>query len=169
MLRRLTLAVATLLLAAVDTAAAQGGGGGTRGRGAGTAAGDVPSAARAAIAQVNERWMAAFNKGDAAALGALYTADAQVMAPGAQTVTGPQGAQAVFEGAFKMGVKSARLETAELLGGGQMVTEIGRYTMMAADEQVVDTGRYIVVWKREGSGWKLHRDIWNSDRAPAGQ
>ena len=24
--------------------------------------------------------------------------------------------------------------------------------------------RYLVVWKREGGSWKLHRDIWNPER-----
>jgi ketosteroid isomerase-like protein len=33
---------------------------------------------------------------------------------------------------------------------------------------VIDTGKYVVVWKRVGGRWKLLRDIWNTSRpAPA--
>jgi len=27
----------------------------------------------------------------------------------------------------------------------------------------MDEGKYIVIWKREGDGWKLYRDMWSSD------
>ena len=37
---------------------------------------------RATIEKLNEVWMAAFNKGDAAAVAALYTEDAYVLPPG---------------------------------------------------------------------------------------
>lgn len=165
MLRRTTLSIVALMLVATTPAFAQAGAGQGRGT-SGTSA--VPAATRRAIDDANRRWMEAFNRGDFAAVGALYTADARVMAPGAETATGPAGAQAVFDGASKAGVKSAKLETVELYAGGQTTTELGRYTMMGADGQVLDTGRFIVVWKREGNAWKIHRDMWNSDRAPAG-
>jgi ketosteroid isomerase-like protein len=29
------------------------------------------------------------------------------------------------------------------------------------------SGKYIVVWKKDGDAWRLHRDIWNTDPAPA--
>jgi hypothetical protein len=27
---------------------------------------------------------------------------------------------------------------------------------------MIDEGKYVVVWKRVGGQWKLHRDIWTS-------
>ena len=32
----------------------------------------------------------------------------------------------------------------------------------ASRERMTDTGKYIVVWKRDREMWKMHRDIWNT-------
>ena len=42
--------------------------------------------------------------------------------------------------------------------------ETGKYTMMDADGKVVYDGKYMVIWKRDGDGWKIHRDMGNSNR-----
>jgi len=26
----------------------------------------------------------------------------------------------------------------------------------------VTDGKYVVIWKRDGGQWKIHRDIWNT-------
>ncbi len=42
----------------------------------------------------------------------------------------------------------------------------GRYELRAGN-QVVDTGKYVVVHRRQSDGsWKYGIDIWNSDQAP---
>jgi ketosteroid isomerase-like protein len=45
----------------------------------------------------------------------------------------------------------------------------GYYTMLGPDGSSVDHGKFLEVLKREGQGWKLYRDIFNSDMpvAPA--
>ncbi len=45
--------------------------------------------------------------------------------------------------------------------------EQGRYELADADGNVADHGKYIVIWKRDGDDWKLHRDIWNTSTPPA--
>jgi hypothetical protein len=54
------------------------------------------------------------------------------------------------------------IETTELEVYGDMAHEVGRYTVEAADASEADAGMYIVLWKREGSVWRMHRDIWNT-------
>ena len=61
-----------------------------------------------------------------------------------------------------MGIKTAKLEIVELDQQGNTVIDIGRYSLMGADGQELDHGKYLVVWKRVGDGWKMHRDIFNS-------
>ena len=41
--------------------------------------------------------------------------------------------------------------------------EVGRYVLAMADGTEVDRGKYIVLWRHTEDGWKLHRDIFNSD------
>ena len=43
---------------------------------------------KAAIQKLNDQWAAAFNKGDAAAVAAMYTSDAYVLPAGAPMVQG---------------------------------------------------------------------------------
>jgi ketosteroid isomerase-like protein len=34
--------------------------------------------------------------------------------------------------------------------------------MKLKDGKVADRGKYVVIWKRVGGEWKLHRDIWTT-------
>jgi hypothetical protein len=43
------------------------------------------------------------------------------------------------------------------------------YRLQGAGGQVLDMGKYVVIWKQEAGQGKLHRDIWNSSRPAAGQ
>jgi uncharacterized protein (TIGR02246 family) len=117
---------------------------------------------REAIAAANETFMAALQAGDAAGLAALYTATGQLLPPNVDTMAGHAAIQAFWQGAMDMGIRSAQLEIAEVEGHGDTAIEVSAYTLCGEGEQVLDQGKYIVVWKREGGQWKLHRDIFNS-------
>jgi len=58
------------------------------------------------------------------------------------------------------GQKNATLDTVEVDSAGETAVEVGRYTLRGKGGQVADVGKYVVVWKTEGGGWKLQRDIW---------
>jgi len=66
-----------------------------------------------------------------------------------------------------MGLEEVVLETLELEAHDETAHEVGRYTLKAAGGQVTDTGKYLVIWKREGGSWKLHRDIWTTSQPAA--
>jgi uncharacterized protein (TIGR02246 family) len=117
---------------------------------------------RKAIAAANEGFMAAFNGGNAAGVAALYTEDGQLLPPNADVMAGKEAIQAFWQGAMDMGIASAQLEIVEVDGHGDTAVEVSRYTLCGAGGQVLDQGKYIVVWKRENGQWKLHRDIFNS-------
>jgi ketosteroid isomerase-like protein len=34
--------------------------------------------------------------------------------------------------------------------------------LLVANGSVADAGKYIVIWKKDGGTWKLHRDIWTT-------
>jgi hypothetical protein len=61
-----------------------------------------------------------------------------------------------------MGIKGAKLETVDLEVYPGSPWEAGNYTLTGVKGEVMDRGKYIVVWKDEGGKWKLHREIWNS-------
>lgn len=121
-----------------------------------------------AIAEANGKFMGAFERGDATALAALHTQDAQVIPPGAGTISGRDAIAAFWRDTMSAGVKRAVLETVELDPQDSTAIEVGKATLYGADGNQIDQTTYLVVWKQEDGQWKIHRDIWNGD-TPAGQ
>ena len=124
----------------------------------------TPSPIREAIIATNQQFMSAFGRGDAAGVAGLYTEDGQVLPPASEPITGRPGIQGFWQGAMDMGVKAAKLETEEVAHHGDAAYEVGRYTLEAVGGQLLDRGKYVVIWQRHGEAWKLHRDIWNTSR-----
>ena len=114
------------------------------------------------ISKTNEAFMLALANGDAPGIAALYSDDAQFFPPNAEVVTGKQEIQIVFQGFIDSGINGAKLESTEIEGIGDKAFEVGKYTL-SVDDQVVDNGKYIVIWMKVGEEWKVHRDIINSN------
>lgn len=122
---------------------------------------------RAAIEAVNAKFDAAWGRKDAAAVTALYTANATLLPPNVGPVSGSEAILEFWKAALAAAPPAAKLTATEVEAHGDTAHEVGTYQMFASDGKVVETGKYVVVWKREGGQWKLHRDIWNSDMPPA--
>ena len=117
---------------------------------------------REAISAGNKRFMETFERGDAAGMATLYTENGQLLPPNTDIVSGRQGIQAFWQGAIDMGIKAMKLETTELEEHGDTAIAVGKYTLSGEGDQVIDSGKYVVILKQEGGQWRLHRDIWNS-------
>jgi uncharacterized protein (TIGR02246 family) len=117
---------------------------------------------REAIVAANGNFMEAFNSGDAAGVAALYTAEGQLLPGNSDFVTGTQAIQEFWQGAMDMGINSVKLETIEVEGTGKTAYEVGKYQLFAEGNQMLDQGKYIVIWTQVNDQWKLHRDIWNT-------
>lgn len=142
-MRRITIAAACLVLFAAPAAAQT----------------------KAAIQKAEEQWGAAYNKGDAAAVAAMYTADAYVLPAGAPMAKGHEAIEAFWkEGMKQIGdVKCTALDVKPL--GANAAREIGTCTFKTKAQPPQDgTLKYAVVWQKEGGRWKLLQDIWNMDK-----
>lgn len=123
--------------------------------------------AAAGIEESNAAFEAAIAAGDVDAVVSLYTDDALLMAPNAPAAEGLEAIRAAFE-ALLEGVGSLALTTREVEAYGDTASEVGSYVLEGHDGSHLDHGKYLVIWKRTADGWKLHRDIFNSDMAPPG-
>jgi uncharacterized protein (TIGR02246 family) len=118
---------------------------------------------RSDVLACNKHFMDAFGRGDAAGLANLYTVGGQLLPPNSEVVAGREAIRAFWKGAITSGLKDATLDTVEVEATGETAVEVGRYTLRGTGGQVADAGKYVVVWKTESGGWKLHRDIWNTN------
>jgi uncharacterized protein (TIGR02246 family) len=145
MIRRIAVVLVALALALPLPAFAQGGGG------------DL----RAQISKMSQAWQTAYNSGDPAAVTALYTKDARVMAPAAEPVSGTSAIQALFKADLAQGVKNT-LTTGDVTGSGDYALETGGWVATSAEGKHLDHGPYMTFYKKVDGGWKIYRDIWNS-------
>jgi len=124
----------------------------------------TPTAVRDAIVTANETFMAAFSRRDAAELAASYTKDGQLLPPHSDIITGKQAIEAFWQSVMDMGITQITLESLQVEGEGHTAYDVGKVTLLGAGGQMIDTGKYVVVWKQEDNEWKVHRDIWNTTR-----
>ncbi|MGC2199122.1 MAG: SgcJ/EcaC family oxidoreductase [Stellaceae bacterium] len=120
---------------------------------------------KAAIQKLNDAWTAAFNKGDAAAVAAMYAEDAYVLPPGADMVKG----RAAIEGFWRQAAQQmgdAKLTAVDVLAlGPDAAREIGTVTLKTKAQPPQEiAGKYVVVWRKIGGDWKLATDIWNTNK-----
>jgi ketosteroid isomerase-like protein len=127
----------------------------------------VAAGAKSGIEAANAEFSALAAKGDGAGLAALYTTDGQVMPAGSDPVRGTEAIQKFWQGALDSGIVVVELKTLEVFGGGSTATEVGRYELRDKAGKSLDHGKYIVVWRHEGDKWKLLRDMFSTNVAPA--
>jgi len=116
---------------------------------------------RPQIQKIDQAWQTAYNAGDAAALTALYTPDAKVMAPGAEPVSGRAAIQALFAADLAKGAKNT-LTLGDVTGFGDFALETGGWVAKAADGKHLDHGTFTTFYKKVDGAWRIYRDTWNS-------
>jgi uncharacterized protein (TIGR02246 family) len=118
---------------------------------------------RSAIEAANAQFSAAAAKGDSAGLAASYAADGQVLPAGSDVIRGRDAIQKFWQGAFDSGIVGVGLKTLEVFARGPTATEVGQYELTDKTGRVLDHGKYIVIWRREGGHWKLLRDMFSTN------
>ena len=111
-------------------------------------------------------WAAAYNAKDAAKLAGFYAEDAVYMPPNQPMVKGRANIEAMFKKELQEGFTNLRLMPIESAIAGSQGFEAGTATLTAPGGRN-ENGKYLVVFKRVGSDWKIAFDINNTDQAPA--
>jgi uncharacterized protein (TIGR02246 family) len=128
-------------------------------------AGSAVAQTAATIQKLNDKWADAFNRGDAAAVAAMYADNAYLLPPGHDIVHGGNAIEAFWKAAAQQ-VGNAKLVTLDVLPlGPRAAREIGTVTLETKSQppqQIV--GKYAVVWRKAGGRWLLATDIWNTNK-----
>jgi ketosteroid isomerase-like protein len=113
----------------------------------------------------NKQWQDAYNKGDAAAVAALYTADAIEVTPEGIRV-GPAAVKERVEGSFKAGMKKQVVITATKCN-------VEGATRWSAGDWKNDTtqgpvgGFWTAIEAKNGDAWKIQNLTYNLTPPPA--
>jgi len=117
------------------------------------------------IGQLHAAFMKAFDAKDPSGLAASYTDDAILMPPNQPEVKTGIGvetfARQMFSSSPVSGILLNVTET-EVPADGWAYSS-GFYSMLGANGSVLDRGKFLEVLKQTDKGWKIHRDVFNSD------
>ena len=112
--------------------------------------------------QVAERltssWTSAYNAGSVEALIALYAEDAALSSVQNGTISGRPAIESYWLRDVGGAKPSSTLTLTDVYIAGEMAHLEGDYTV--TDSGRVTEGRYIQLWMRDASGWRIHREMW---------
>jgi len=121
--------------------------------------------AKKEIAEMNKKFETAVSNSDAVAMVNLYAPDAKWMNPNAPSVVGKEALTSELSKVLKS-IGSAKLNTTDVWGDENYVTEEGTYVLNAKDGSQMDIGKYLVLWKRVDGKLMSFRDMFSSDLPP---
>jgi ketosteroid isomerase-like protein len=109
-----------------------------------------------------------FSAGQMDSVAGMYTEDAIVMAPNAPPMVGVAAIRAAFASMGQSGPMTLTLMTDTVVANGPLAVEQGRWASAATidGQAMADSGKFLVQWTKTDTGWKLAKDIWNSDAPP---
>ena len=125
------------------------------------------------ITNLRAKYETAENSGDVAAVLALWADDGILMQPNRPQLEGKAAIEEDYKQQFGMGKTDLKINGAEAVAMGDWAFERGSYTLKitgpdaAAAPLVDDTGKYVVIAKKQSDGsWKTARLIYNSNLPP---
>lgn len=123
------------------------------------------------VAKVRSAYAAAVNKKDAKAVAALYTEDGVEMPPNQPSMKGRAAIEAFNKKFFAEFSPNLSIIPWETRVAGDWAFDAGAYTdtltPVAGGGPIKDSGKYVVVFKRDKAGqWWAAYAIYNSDMPP---
>ena len=129
------------------------------------AAAQAPAADRAAIQELATRFSAAYVRGDAAAMAAIYTADAVIFPERSEAIAGTDAIRRYWTLQPGRRITHHRITPTALVVDGHHAYDHGVFEVAGENDGEAwgpHRGKYVVVWRREPAGWRMQLDMWNS-------
>jgi len=114
------------------------------------------------ISTLSKNFEIAFARGNTADIADFYSEYGVLLPAASDFVQGKDNIKEFWQTAIDMGIKNIQLEILEVEQHDDTAIEMSKFTLSDTDDQMIDQGKGIVIWKKENNVWKMHRDIWNS-------
>ncbi len=119
----------------------------------------------AAIHELARQFSAAYVRGDAAAMTALYTSDAVLFPEQSAPIEGHQAIRRYWTQGPGRRITRHVITPARITVDGGHAYDHGVFEIAGERDGKPwgpFRGKYVVVWRREAGAWRMHLDIWNS-------
>jgi ketosteroid isomerase-like protein len=122
------------------------------------------ASAREAILEANKQFAAAHLRGDAKAIAAQYTDDAQILWEDRPIIEGRKAIEEEWRKDMGGPGRTASIKNLEIEEHGDWAFETSLFLVTGANGETIYDGKYICIWKRVEGNWKIHRDIGNKNK-----
>jgi ketosteroid isomerase-like protein len=112
-------------------------------------------AARAIVEQRSREFEDALKRGDAAAVGEIYTLDMKIVGAYAGRANVVRDAQSMIDAGETLALKAV-----EVWGSGDLIVEDATIEFLDASGAITSQGDVLLVWKREADAWRIFRDVY---------
>jgi uncharacterized protein (TIGR02246 family) len=117
------------------------------------------------VAARQQKWLEAFNGGDASGVASQYEVEGRLLAPNAEMIEGRAGIEGFVKEFVATGAQIA-FDVLTVHESPDLCAAVGRYQLAFPAESGIpqDRGKFVEVWVRQSDGsWLMADDIFNSD------
>jgi len=112
-------------------------------------------AARAIVERRSREFEDALRRGDAAAVGEIYTLDMKIVGAYAGRENVVKDAQSMIDAGDTLA-----LRVVDVWGSGDLIVEDATIEFLDASGAITSHGDVLLVWKREADAWRIFRDVY---------
>ena len=119
----------------------------------------------AAIQALSRDFSAAYVRGDADAMTALYTPDAVIFPNNSEMIQGHDAIRRYWTLGIGQTVTHHRATPTEIRIDGDHAYDYGVFEIsgtLNGTPYGPSHGKYVIVWRRTPQGWRMHLDMWNN-------
>lgn len=118
--------------------------------------------ARAAVIQVENELVRLINKAAWDSAAAIYATDATILAPGSPPVAGQKAIASFWHTVSIRGMHHIELQFIDLEQSGDKLIARGKYVMNNNQNEIIDIGKFIAIYRKEKNKWRLQTDMFNT-------
>jgi ketosteroid isomerase-like protein len=112
-------------------------------------------AARAIVERRSREFEDALRRGDAAAVGEIYTLDMKIVGAYAGRENVVKDAQSMIDAGDTLA-----LRVVDVWRSGDLIVEDATIEFLDANGAITSHGDVLLVWKREADAWRIFRDVY---------
>ena len=118
--------------------------------------------ARLAVINVETELVRLINKGAWDSVAAIYVTDATIMGPGSPPITGQKAIASFWHTISIRGMHTFELQFIDLEQSGDKLIARGKYVMNNKQDEIIDIGKFMAIYRKENNTWRLQTDMFNT-------